>query len=183
MFLINFLNIRAIFILDFFFSLVGVLLRVAFFTLVERKFIGLYHYRKGPRKSLIFGLLQPVVDALKLLTKESLKIVSYKILIYFFGPLTSIIIMFFIWYFYFYTFNLSSSSLRFFVILALLSLIAYGFLIIRWGSNSKYSLLGGHRVLAQVISYEVCLVLFILIPVYFRLGYRFGLIMSVQNLL
>lgn len=46
-----------------------VLLSVAFFTLFERKFIGLIHSRLGPNKVSLFGLLQPILDAVKLLTK------------------------------------------------------------------------------------------------------------------
>ena len=59
-----------IFVTDSLFSLLFVLLTIAFFTLVERKVIGLSHYRKGPRKIFLAGLAQPVSDATKLLAKE-----------------------------------------------------------------------------------------------------------------
>jgi len=49
---------------------VGILLSIAFFTLVERKIIGLSHYRKGPNKVVLSGISQPIADASKLLTKE-----------------------------------------------------------------------------------------------------------------
>jgi len=49
-----------------------ILLRVAFFTLWERKIIGAIHQRVGPNKLGVFGLLQPILDALKLLTKHTL---------------------------------------------------------------------------------------------------------------
>ena len=47
-----------------------VLLRVAFFTLFERKCIGLFHIRVGPNKVAYLGLIQPLLDAFKLLTKQ-----------------------------------------------------------------------------------------------------------------
>ena len=72
---------------------VGVLLRVAFFTLVERKIIGLAHYRKGPAKTLVLGLTQPFRDALKLLTKENNKLYSIKRLFFTIGPAISIFLM------------------------------------------------------------------------------------------
>lgn len=55
-------------------SLVGILLAVAFFTLIERKVIGLAHYRKGPNKVIIRGITQPISDAVKLITKEFSKL-------------------------------------------------------------------------------------------------------------
>lgn len=53
-------------------SILLVLLTVAFFTLFERKIIGLIHSRVGPNKVRFLGLLQPVLDAIKLLTKSKL---------------------------------------------------------------------------------------------------------------
>jgi len=50
--------------------LVGALLAVAFFTLFERKVLGLTQRRVGPNKVTIWGILQPLLDGVKLLTKE-----------------------------------------------------------------------------------------------------------------
>jgi NADH:ubiquinone oxidoreductase subunit H len=50
--------------------IVGILLSVAFFTLFERKILGLSQNRMGPNKVFFFGLFQPFLDGIKLLTKE-----------------------------------------------------------------------------------------------------------------
>ena len=159
--------------LDFLFSVVGVLLGVAFFTLIERKVIGLIHYRKGPNNVLIWGLSQPIADALKLLTKEFPKFSPVKIFMFYLGPCVSILLMLLCWGWYDFSFS-SLGGIKIIVILSIISLSAYGFLLTSWGSNSKYALLGGHRAVAQIISYEVCLVLYLLALVYLTKSYNMG---------
>lgn len=170
-----------IFYADFLFSVIGVLLGVAFFTLMERKVMGLAHYRKGPNKVVLWGISQPIADALKLLTKEFPKMSSYKMLIFYSGPSLSILLMLLCWGWYDFKFRCNPTSLKVIVILAIIRLTAYGFLLTRWGSNSKYSLLGGHRAVAQIISYEVCLVLFLLVAVYSSKTYNLQVMKTIQE--
>lgn len=70
--------------------MIGILLGVAFFTLIERKVIGLIHYRVGPNKVVVWGVSQPIADALKLLTKEYQKFTISRLLMYYLGPLISL---------------------------------------------------------------------------------------------
>lgn len=170
-----------IFFRDFLFSIVGVLLGVAFFTLIERKIMGLAHYRKGPNKVVVWGVRQPIADALKLLTKEFPKISSYKIIIFYAGPSLRILLMLLCWGWYDFKFASNPTRLKIIIILAVIRLTAYGFLLTRWGSNSKYSLLGGHRAVAQIISYEVCLVLFLLVAIYSSKTYNLQTIKMIQD--
>lgn len=62
--------IRVIRVLNVLVVLVGVLLRVAYFTLLERKVLASFHLRKGPTKVGLYGICQPLADAIKLFTKE-----------------------------------------------------------------------------------------------------------------
>lgn len=135
---------------------------MAFFTLIERKVIGLIHYRKGPNKVVVQGLSQPIADAIKLLTKEAIKINFTKIIIFIAGPTTRILLIILCWGTYNFNFSANRTAIKVLIIMAIIRLTAYGFLLTRWGSNSKYALLGGYRAVAQIISYEVCLVLFII---------------------
>jgi NADH-ubiquinone oxidoreductase chain 1 len=54
-------------------SYIIALLAIAFYTLIERKFLGYYQLRKGPNKVSYIGLAQPFADAIKLFIKEQIK--------------------------------------------------------------------------------------------------------------
>ena len=90
-------GITLIALLDFLVGLVGVLLGVAFFTLIERKVLGYVHFRKGPTKVFYLGLFQPIGDAVKLFSKEVLK--GYQFSMYYFivGPLLGLYLMIVLW--------------------------------------------------------------------------------------
>nr|YP_009051471.1 NADH dehydrogenase subunit 1 [Psoroptes ovis]AIH15204.1 NADH dehydrogenase subunit 1 [Psoroptes ovis] len=143
------------------------------FTLVERKIMGLMHYRKGPNKVLISGLLQPISDALKLLTKESVKIQPLKVFMFLFGPFLGMVLMMLCWIWYESVFCLVNNKVKIFFILAVMSLSAFVFMLTSWGSNSKYSLIGGYRAISQVVSYEVCFMIFLFILFYLTNSYSF----------
>jgi NADH-quinone oxidoreductase subunit H len=74
------------FVGDFLLSLGGILLRVAFLTLLERKFLGAVNFRVGPNKILLYGIFQPMADACKLFSKEFVKEKSSSVYLFFIGP-------------------------------------------------------------------------------------------------
>lgn len=148
---------------------------------MERKIIGLIHYRKGPNKILIIGLLQPISDATKLLTKETRKFQILKIFIYWFAPLLGIFLIIVCWYLYERSFILLNNNIKIFSILAIISLSAFVLILTSWGSNSKYSIIGGYRAVSQIISYEVCFIIFLFILFYIINSYSFIKIKIIQE--
>ena len=131
-----------------------VLLSVAFFTLFERKIIGLVHFRLGPNKVIFMGLVQPLLDALKLLTKRYSFPFTSNLYPYIISPLLSLFISLTLWVIVPYMYYDNSLSYSFLVFLLVTSIIVFPLLLAGWASNSKYSFIGCLRSIAQSISYE-----------------------------
>nr|QVJ97804.1 NADH dehydrogenase subunit 1 [Rhipicephalus microplus] len=139
-----------------------VLLSIAFFTLMERKFLGYCHFRKGPNKTGVLGLFQPFSDAIKLFSKEMNKMFYMNKNLQIIAPIFMIIMMIMMWMIFQFSnmaLNLSMSIIFF---LCISSLSSYSILFSGWASNSKYSLIGSYRGFAQVISYEVSMALILI---------------------
>nr|YP_004581403.1 NADH dehydrogenase subunit 1 [Tubulipora flabellaris]ACB12466.1 NADH dehydrogenase subunit 1 [Tubulipora flabellaris] len=136
--------------------LIFLILSIAFYTMVERKVLGLMMMRLGPNKPSFLGLLVPLMDALKLLTKNKINLkfgVNFYMNI---GPMMSFMLMLLLWG----IMPLSSKesciwSLLWFMCLS--GLGVYSVFLSGWGSDSKFSFMGALRAVAQTISYEVSL--------------------------
>jgi NADH-quinone oxidoreductase subunit H len=142
---------------------------------VERKLLGRFQVRFGPNRAGKFGFFQPMADIIKLLTKEDTMPGEADGVVFLLSPAviatTTLLLFAVVPFGEGLTFRgrpipmvIADFNVGILYVFALLSLGVYGVALGGWASNSKYSLLGGIRGAAQMISYEIPLVLS-LVPV------------------
>ncbi len=140
------------------------LLAVAYLTWLERKVIGDIQVRFGPSRVGPFGLLQPIADGIKLMFKEDVVPANADRLIFFLAPALSFVpaLIVFAVIPFGPSFVITDVNVGLLYVFAVASLGVYGSVLAGWASNSKYSLLGGLRSSAQMVSYELALGLSVL---------------------
>ena len=138
---------------------VPLFLIVAYVTYSERKIIGFMQSRMGPTRVGPSGLLQPIADALKLVSKEIIIPTNANKGIFLTAPMLMLVPSLLVWAViplseFFIISNINAGLL---FILALTSLSVYGVILAGWASNSKYAFLGSMRSAAQIIAYEIAM--------------------------
>ena len=132
---------------------------VAAMNWVERRLLGLFQARLGPNRVGPGGLLQIIADPIKFLLKEDIVPSSAEKVGHFLGPVLPLIPAFVVFCLIPYgpppTFTVTRVNVGLLLILALTSTAVYGIILGGWASNNKYSLMGGLRSAAQMVSYEV----------------------------
>ena len=142
---------------------------VAYLTLWERKAIAFTQLRNGPNRVGPSGLLTPIADALKLLTKEIIMPAAASKGLFLLGPVMTIMPALAAWAVIPFgpEVVLANVNAGLLFLMAITSLEVYGVIIAGWASNSKYAFLGALRASAQMVSYEIamgfCLVVVLMV--------------------
>lgn len=136
------------------------LLIVAFLVLLERKVLRLAQIRKRPHIVRFYGILQTVIDRVKLLIKSFLILPKFISFFFLFSPFCAFFLSLVLWFFPYASFSLSINEFNIFIIITLISLNRHTIVWARWRSSNIYSLFRAIRAVAQIISYEIILSFF-----------------------
>ena len=142
---------------------IPLMIMIAYLTYFERKVIGAIQLRKGPNVVGPFGLLQPLADGIKLLTKETIFPENSNKFIFALSPILTFALALLGWAVIPVDFKivLADINVGIMYVFAISSLGVYGIIMAGWASNSRYAFLGALRSAAQMISYEVSIGLII----------------------
>ena len=151
----TFLNV----LIEILIVVIPLFLIVAYTTYSERKIIGFMQERLGPNRVGPSGILQPIADVVKLLTKEVIIPSNANKGLFLSAPMIMLVPSLLVWSViplseFFVIANINAGLL---FILALTSLSVYGVILAGWASNSKYAFLGSMRSAAQIIAYEIAM--------------------------
>ena len=155
-------------ILETLITFIPILLSVALVTIGERRTMGSMQRRIGPNIVGYYGLFQAFADAFKLLLKEYVSPTQANVILFFMGPIITLIFSLLAYAIIPYGpgIAISDFNLGVLYILAVSSLSTYGILLAGWSANSKYAFLGSLRSTAQLISYELILSSALLIVIF-----------------
>ena len=147
------------------------LIFVALLTYFERKVIASMQLRRGPNVVGPFGLLQPLADGIKLLTKEIIIPSGSDKIVFLLAPIITFILSLVGWAVIPFDNGivLSNINVGILYLFAVSTLGVYGIIMSGWASNSMYAFFGSLRSAAQMISYEVSIG-FIIISVLLSVG-------------
>ena len=158
------------FVIRILLTIIIILLSVAFFTLLERKGLAYSQTRKGPDKNLFGGFLQPLLDALKLLTKNVSVPHQISPIFFFFVPGIFFFLIIQMWGTFPRIFSRTGFFFSIIIFIRISGLSSIVLLVIGVRSYSKFGVLGGLRGVAQGVRYEIIfsLLIFSILTLYHR---------------
>ncbi len=160
----------------------GPLLWVIFLIWFERKAVARIQDRLGPNRVGKYGLLQPFADVLKLLTKEDIIPAKADKFLYWMAPILSLAGVLLLWPAVPLGKGIGGNvNVAVLYLVAVGTLSTFAILVAGWSANNKYALLGAFRTVAQMISYEVPIVLALLVPVLLARSMNLQAIVAAQD--
>jgi NADH-quinone oxidoreductase subunit H len=150
---------------------------------LERKFLGRLQLRLGPTRTGPMGLLQPVADALKLIIKEDILPAESDKVLFWVAPIIVMVSAFMIWVTIpaSHDLVLRNLELGLFYIIAFAVVGILGLVLAGWGSANKYGVLGGLRSAAQLISYEIPVIMVVIAVAMLAQSLDLRVIVAQQN--
>jgi len=135
------------------------IIAVAYMTFFERKVIAYIQVRRGPNRVGLFGILQPIADAIKMMTKELIVPSQANKPLYKLAPMITFVPAILAWAVIPFSDKLvlANINIGLLYVFAMTSMGVYGIIIAGWSSNSKYPMYGALRAAAQVVSYELAM--------------------------
>ncbi len=169
----------------------------AYTTVLERRVLAFIQARIGPNRAGPYGLLQPVADGIKLIFKEDVTPVAAEKVIFWLAPVIKVVPALIVlavvpfgpkisvpWFdgkWYRMSQGLVDVNVGVLWVLGITSIGIYGIVLAGWSSNNKYSMLGGLRSSAQMVSYELSMGLAMVVPVMLAGSMSVGDIIDSQN--
>lgn len=175
----------------FIMTLLGVVVTAAFVLLmdvflvwVERKVVARFQDRLGPNRLGPFGLIQPLADVIKLLIKEDITPIGADRVVYNIAPILALATVLVLWS----VIPLSPTVLGADINVGVLFIVAagaigtLGIIMAGWASNNKYALIGAFRMVAEIVAYEVPMVIALMVPVILARSMSIGEIVQRQTI-
>ncbi len=154
-----------------------------FLVWVERKVVARFQDRLGPNRVGPYGLIQPLADIVKLLIKEDIMPVGADKFVYNLAPILALATVLLLWAVLPLSATIYGANLNVGVlyIVAIGAISTLGIIMAGWASNNKYALLGAFRTVAQMVSYEVPMVISLMVPVILARSMGLKDIVDLQN--
>lgn len=155
-------------------SLIGIVVMATFLLVMdiglvwfERKMVARFQDRLGPNRVGPFGLIQPIADIIKLLIKEDIMPQGADKFIFNIAPIFALATVLLLWAVIPFAPTILGADINVAVlyIVAIGAVGTLGIIMAGWASNNKYALLGAFRTVAQMVAYEVPIVIALLVPV------------------